>query len=402
MKTSRIAAAACIAAAMCLSSCSISPTSSPGSGAESESIAARPADGAAEMEITYQDFVREYNFYLVKNGINTGGSFSATDGLAEIRRDIIDSMIEDKIIRAKFEEYGMTLTAEDKQSIQSEVDRGKAAMLSSLKAAAAADDEALTEEALGEKAEQLFQQILTSCDISADTFYRWQEALFMKQMLTEKLGENVQIPYSDAESQMQTMIALAQTEYNASPAEYNGQTYAGVWIPEGSRNIQAILVGFDYDTYSEISSLRAAGRDEEADKLREESLDGLQDRYEEIMSRIVSGSGFEELMTEYNADEGNGTFLVTPGTELFGAEFAECAMGIDAPGGTAAAVTDYGYYILHYADEARVSGETLKANTNEIREYLLQQEKTRIYTEESEKWKSEYAFEINSQLLGLN
>lgn len=399
MKINRIIAAACLSAVLSLSSCSIKPESS---ASEAVNIAAKPTNGAVGMDITFEDFVREYNYYLVKNGISTDGSFSASDGLAETRQNIIESMIEDRIIRAKYAEYGMALTDKDKQAIHNEVDSGTAAMIASLKSAAAADDETLSEEELTSQAQQLFQQIMTSCDITADTFYGWQEALFMKQKLIEKLGENAEIPYSDAENQMQTMIALAQTEYNASPAEYNGQTYAGIWIPEGSRTIQAILVGFDYDTYSEISALRTEGRNEEADQLRQDSLVGLQDRYEVIMSQIVSGSSFEQLMTDYNEDEGNGTFLVTPGTEVFGTEFAECAMGIEVPGGTAAAVTDYGYYILHYAAEAKVSEDTLKTNTDEIHSYLLQQEKSRIYSEEYEKWKVEFAFEINSELLCLN
>lgn len=402
MKINRITAAVCLSAVLSLASCSIKPAATPdSSNTEAVRIAAKPTNGAAGMDIAYEDFVREYNYYLVKNGISTDGSISASDGLAETRQNIIESMIEDRLIREKFAEYGMTLSDADKQSIQDSVDSGTAAMIASLKSAAAANDETLSDEELTSQAQQLFRQIMTTCDITADTFYGWQEALFMKQKLTEKLGENAEIPYSDAENQMQTMIALAQTEYTASPAEYNGQTYAGIWIPEGSRTIQAILVGFDYDTFSEISALRTEGRNEEADQLRQDRLVGLQDRYEVIMSQIVSGSSFEKLMTDYNEDEGNGTFLVTPGTEVFGTEFAECAMGIEAPGGTAAAATDYGYYILHYAAEAQVSEDTLKANTDEIHAYLLQQEKSRMYSEEYEKWKSEYNFEINSELLCL-
>lgn len=371
------------------------------SGTPSDTDAAYSEIGGEEMKITFGEFLTEYKFYLVKNGISANDEAASPEAYTEARQDIIDSLIADRIVRAKFAEYDLSLTAEDKQSIQTSVEAGISAMRESLKAGAAAADSSLSEEEIKKQADEQLEQLFTSCGITNDTLYGWQEALLMKQKLTEKVGENAECSYSDAEKQMNDLIALAKSEYNTDPAGYQGQTYAGIWIPEGSRNIQAILVSFDYDTYSQITSLRAAGKDEEADSLRMESLSGLQDRYEQIMAKVVSGEEFEQLMTDFNEDEGNGTFLVTPGTELYGAEFAECAMGISAPGGTAAAVTDYGYYILHYLSAAEVTEDTLKAGTEAIFLHLLEQEKSSIFSAEYEKWKADYAYVTDPDILGL-
>ena len=74
-------------------------------------------------------------------------------------------------------------------------------------------------------------------------------------------------------------------------------------------------------------------------------------------------------------------------------------MGIDQPGGTAAAVTDYGYYILRYAGDAVVSEDTLSESAEEIRKYSLETKKSELFDAELEKWKNEYSYEINNDAI---
>lgn len=394
-------AAAAVVLAMC--GCSIKPadTSSGSShtdSAEQAEIAAFPGNGAKGMEITREEYRGEYLYFLAKNGYT---SDTDADTLASAQQQVINSMIEERLIRAKFAENGMTISDSDRESIQKDVDSGVAAMISSMKSALAAADSSLSDEELDEGAQAQYQQLLSTCGISEDTFYGWQETIFMKQKLTEKLGADAGVTDEELNSQIQALITAAQSQYQGSPATYNGQNYAGIWIPEGSRAVQAILVSFDYDAYSEISSLRYEGKDEEADRLREESLGGLQERYEAIIARIVAGDDFGKLMEEFNDDQGNGTFLLTPGTEVFGKEILDCAMGIDAVGGTDTAVTDYGYYILRYESDAVVTDETLNATAEQLRGYILESKSGELFDAEMEKWKSEYSYEINDDLLEL-
>lgn len=401
MGIKRMLAAAAVVLAM--SGCSIKPadTSSGSShtdSAEQAEIAAFPGNGAKGMEITREEYRGEYLYFLAKNGYT---SDTDADTLASAQQQVINSMIEERLIRAKFAENGMTISDSDRESIQKDVDSGVAAMISSMKSALAAADSSLSDEELDEGAQAQYQQLLSTCGISEDTFYGWQETIFMKQKLTEKLGADAGVTDEELNSQIQALITAAQSQYQSSPAAYNGQNYAGIWIPEGSRAVQAILVSFDYDAYSEISSLRSEGKDEEADKLREESLGGLQERYEAIIARIVAGDDFGKLMEEFNDDQGNGTFLITPGTGVFGKEILDCAMGIDAVGGTDTAVTDYGYYILRYESDAVVTDETLNATAEQLRGYILESKSGELFDAEMEKWKSEYSYEINDDLLEL-
>lgn len=394
---------AAAAVVLAMSGCSIKPadTSSGSShtdSAEQPEIAAFPGNGAKGMEITREEYRGEYLYFLAKNGYT---SDTDADTLANAQQQVINSMIEERLIRAEFAGNGMTISDSDRESIQKDVDSGIAAMISGMRSALAAADSSLSDEELDEGAQAQYQQLLSTCGISEDTFFGWQETIFMKQKLTEKLGADAEVTDEEVNSQLQALITAARSQYESSPATYNGQDYAGIWIPEGSRAVQAILVSFDYDAYSQISSLRYEGKDEEADKLREESLGGLQERYETIIARIVAGDDFGKLMEEFNDDQGNGTFLLTPGTEVFGKEILDCAMGIDTVGGTDTAVTDYGYYILRYESDAVVTDETLNATAEQLRGYILESKSGELFDAEMEKWKTEYSYEINDDLLEL-
>ena len=395
---------AAAAAAAILSGCTVKPAVSGGSAETSEAesgqavIVAAPTNGAEGMDVTREEYLGEYLYYLSKNGY---AADTDAETLSQAQQQVIDSIIEVKLIRAKFAEYGLEITDSEQAEIRSDVNTGIESIKSSLRSAAESADDTLSDEELDSRTEEQYQQLLTTCGISEDTFYNWQEAVLMKQKLTDRLGGGAEVTDEELSSQLQALIAAAKSAYEEDPANYSGQTYASLWIPEGSRKVQGILIGFDYDTYSQIVKLRSDGDDEGADSFREESLSALEGRYEEVMARIVAGDDFAELMTEFDEDEGNGTFLITPGTELFGSEIYDCAMGIDGVGGTDAAVTDYGYYILRYVEDAVVSDETLNSTAESMREYLLEQKKDELFNTEFEKWKNEYSYEIRNDLLGI-
>lgn len=366
-----------------------------------DTVVAAPTNGAEGMEITFGDFMKEYRYFLERSGYENDTDPQNAAAIASSRQEIINAIIEDRIIRAKFAEYGLSFTEEEEKAINDTVDAGVAQIKVSLMQSLASADDTLTEEQLTEQAEERFAQILTDCGLTMDTLKGWQEVSEMKKKLTGEIGKDATYSYEDAQTQVQRVIDSLKADYESNPASYYGQAYASYWIPEGSRAVKAILVGFNSTVYQLMQQLRSEGRNDEAVEYRTDKLKDIQDRYDEIMEKINSGEDFAQLMDEYNDDGGNGTFLVTPGTEVFGTEFAECAMGIENPGEVATCVTDFGYYIIQFVDEVTVSEETLKATTEGLQEYLLENEKSKLYSAEYDKWKTEYAFETNSELLGL-
>ena len=234
---------AAAAAAAILSGCTVKPAESGGSAETSEAesgqavIVAAPTNGAEGMDVTREEYLGEYLYYLSKNGY---AADTDSETLSQAQQQVIDSIIEEKLIRAKFAEYGLEITDSEQAEIRGDVNTGIESIKSSLRSAAESADDTLSDEELDSRTEEQYQQLLTTCGISEDTFYNWQEAVLMKQKLTDMLGDGAEITDEELSSQLQALIAAAKSAYEEDPANYSGQTYASLWIPEGSRKVQGL------------------------------------------------------------------------------------------------------------------------------------------------------------------
>lgn len=353
------------------------------------------------MEITFGDFVKEYRYYLWQYGFTADTDSSVTEEMKQARNDVIDGIIKDRIIRAEFSEHGLSFSDEEKQEIDASVDIGMEGIVSSIKQIISYADSSLSDEELTEQAQLRFSQGLADCGLTRDDLYGWQEVNFMMQKLKDLITDGTEITDEEADAQLAENIDTVKNAYEAAPAEFYGQYYTNIWLPEGTRAIQAILVGFDYETYSEINSLRTAGQDDEADKLREEKLPDIQERYSTIMEKINSGEDFAQLMTEYNDDGGNGLFIVTPGTEIYGSDFYNCAMNLENTGDADSCLLDYGWYIVRYQQDAEVTDEDLSNTRESIKQSMLDSKKNEAYNTEYEKWAEKYSFTTEKDILDL-
>lgn len=366
-----------------------------------ETVVASAGNGAEGMDITFAEFVKEYRYYLWQYGFSIDTDSSVADKMKQARQDVIDGIIKDRIVRAKFAENGLSFTDEEKQEIQDSTDSAINDIITSIKGVISYADSSLSEDELTEKAQLQLSQGLSDCGLTTDDLYGWQEVTFMAQKLRDKFSEGTEVTDEELESKMTETIDSIKKSYEDEPASFYGQYYSNLWLPEGTRAIQAILVGFDYDTYSEINTLRTDGKDDEADKLREESLPSIQERYDALMEKVNSGEDFAQLMTDNNDDEGNGLFIVTPGTEIYGEDFYNAAMGLENTGDTTSVLLDYGWYILRYQQDAEVTDEDLEKTRASVRQNLLASKKSELYNAEYEKWAEEYAFTTDNDVLDL-
>ncbi len=366
-----------------------------------DTVIASAGNGAEGMDVTFGEFIREYRYYLWQYGFYADTDSSVSDQMKQARQDVIDGIIKDRIIRAKFAEYGLSFTDEEKQNIQDSADSAINDIIASIKQVIAYADSSLSDDELTEKAQLRLSQGLSDCGLTRDDLCGWQEVTAMAQKLRDKFSENADVTDDELEAKMTETIDSVKKSYEDDPASFYGQYYSNLWLPEGTRAIQAILVGFDYDAYSQINALRTDGKDEEADKLREESLPSIQERYDALMEKVNSGEDFAQLMTDNNEDEGNGLFIVTPGTEIYGADFYNAAMGLENIGDTTSVLLDYGWYILRYQQDAEVTADDLEKTRTSVRQNLLLSKKNDLYNAEYEKWAEEYAFTMDKDVLAL-
>ena len=362
-------------------------------------------EGHEEMNITFGDFLKEYKYYLAGYQITDDVNSIYASTLTGQREYIANYLINDKIIEIKFAELGLVLTDEDNAQIESDALAGIEDMKDALKTrvqSSLAEDETLSDAELSARVDEEYNKLMADCGLSEEDIKSWQKSLVMQNKITEYLNKNFTYEYSETEKQVETIIEEAKKAYEADNADYDPDSLRSLWIPDGSREIKHILIGFDADTANEISTLRQNGDDTGADKLREEAIEALSDKISEVEAKIASGEDFGSLMKEYSDDtDPTASYIVAPGTKMYADGFAETSLAIAEIGATEVCVTDYGYHIIKYIDDAVVTDEDIKEYTDSLHSYIKEAYISQNFGNSMKEWRAEYNIAIDRETLML-
>lgn len=358
-----------------------------------------------EMNVTFGEFIKEYKYYLASYGITNDTDPMYASTFQSRREYIVNYLINEEVMRKKFEELGLSLSAEDEAQIDTDTATGIESIKTTLKtqiSATLAEGETLTDEELTQRAEEGFNNLLTSCGLTPDDFRNWQKSIVMQEKLSDHVNKDFTYERSEAEKEVEKLIENAKTSYAEDKSTYNTDTMSAFWIPEGSRYIKHILLKFDDDAVTEISTLRSEGKDAEADKLRDEKLAEMADKISEVEAKVAAGEDFDALMKEYSGDgDTTMSYLIVPGTTRYMDGFAETALAIPELGGTDVCDTDYGHHIIKYTEVAEVKDEDRKTYTDGLYQYLKEAYISRNFSDAMVEWRESYSFEIDRETLLL-
>lgn len=374
-----------------------------------------------DMKITYERFYQEYWYVLANSDIHDDTNLDEyVDAQVKAQRGkAIQYLINEQVIMKKAKELGVyELTAEE----QAEVDKEYEAMVAeSIKSQG---DAAVTEmaiaqlEAAGDGATEIdlpelsdeekqalgkerYEKLLEECGMTYDDLRWWAES----SRIADKVYDAVvaEITQADVDAGYLELIEEAKEIYASSVSGFVQYGYSDVWLPDGSRLIKHVLLGFDDDTQQKIYTLRQEGKTEEADKLREEAAAALEEKRLEVEQKLDDGAKITDLISEYSADKAGSEaypdgYLVLPNDTRWMDEFTKAAFVPENKGDRTTAVTDYGVHIMIYADDAKVSEADKPAYENIVRT-KLQNEK---YSETVDAWLAEYAYEIDYATLRID
>ena len=184
---------------------------------------------------------------------------------------------------------------------------------------------------------------------------------------------------------------------------YYESGYDQLWVPEGARRIKHVLLGFDDDTQFELTLLRMAGDDDEADALREEAAAALADKIAEVETLLDENADFNDILLKYSADAAGSSmypdgYMVAPNDDRYVKEFTQAAFVPEKIGDRTICVSDYGVHIMIYAADAAPDEEALDGFINVAYSQLCTDEAEKITRE----WQTEYDYYINTEKLRIN
>ncbi|MGN0649911.1 MAG: peptidylprolyl isomerase [Oscillospiraceae bacterium] len=368
-----------------------------------DTVIASPANGASGMDILFDSFIKEYRYFLSGTGLSDDTNEIYAENLRERREYIVNYLINEQIINAKFDEYGLVLSDEDMEKIKADAEENTQKVISQISdTIASSTTEELTEDELKKRAEAEHRSMLEASGLTDEDIVKWQITTEKQNRLAEIINKDVTVEYSEAEEKIATVQENAQKQFEESPETFNTTAYGSIWLPEGTRSIKQILIMFDEDTLNEVSNLRVSGDDASADALRAERAAALDAELAEVQAKIDAGEDFEALMNEYS-DDGDTTisYTVAPKSGMYVPGFAECVLAIEEVGGVSVCLTDYGYHIIKYMGDAVVTDEAIKQSTDELYEYLKEAYLTTNFNKKITEWMNEYNYTINRELLLL-
>lgn len=374
-------------------------------------------DGSEDMQITYERFRQEYWYVLLNSNIEDDTNLHEfLDAQCKAQRSkAIQYLINEQVIMQKAKELGVyELTAEEQAEADKEYEEMVASAIKKCGETAAAelaasesggDGETSAPEISAEEKERLgkerYEKILEGCGMTYDDLKWWAKSSRIADKVYDAVTED--IAQSDIDKGYQDLVEEAKTFYKNDMSNYFQIGYSDVWLPEGSRLIKHVLLGFDDDTKQKIRSLRLEDNDTEADKLREEAAAALEEKRIEVEQKLDEGAKIEDLIAEYSDDKAgseaypNG-YTVVPNDNRWMSEFTEGAFVPENMGDRTVAVTDYGVHIMIYAGNAKIP-ETSKATLEALVRNNLKNEK---YSSTVEAWLEEYAYEIDYAALRLD
>lgn len=360
-------------------------------------------EGREDMNVTFGQFLKEYKYYMQNYGLTDDTSDDNAETLRQQRERIVNYLINEQIFRVKFAELLPEFTEEELAQIQAYGDDQISQMKQSCKdGISSASVEKYTDEELTKMADDAFSSILAECGLTEEDFHDWAYTAAIQDKLSEYVNKDFTLDYSEAETQLQNVIDGARSSYESDPANYDGNSYSSVYIPEGSRYIEQIALKLPDADITEINDLRDSGDDEGADKLRAEKLKSLDEKLAEVQAKIDGGEDFEALMKEYSDDsDTSAKYLITPGSEIYVDGLSEAAMGIEEVGGMTTFDSDYGYHIIKNLGTAEVDPEETKEMTQAIYDYLLTNYKASNFNAAVREWREEYNFTIDRGVLLL-
>lgn len=379
----------------------------------SSSDAAWPT-GAVEdkkaLTISVDEFNKKYKFWLTLQQIPDDTASEVAEECASQRSDIIDSLINEKILLDQAEKLGITLTEEDQAEIDESyntlIDQYIESYKSSVNAGESGTGEVNGEAAILKQAEKLFDDALTACGMTRDDILLAVRSRKISDKLKQKLAESTTVEYSDAEAEYKELVDGVRQLYEDSPEYYESYSYYSYyWIPENSRMIKHILLSFEDADKTDISTLRTNGDDEAADSARAAAYEKIQPQAEDIIRQLDEGADFDEMIKQYSKDPGSTSnpngYLVVPNGGIYYKEFQQGAYELEKIGDYKLAITDIGCHIMLYAADAKVDEETTKDILDVLYSQLQEDAADTAYVTAMQQWRSEYDYDIAYKTLNI-
>ncbi len=368
--------------------------------------------GSEALEIDYLDFKKEYLYWLKSKGITDDSAEEVLSTCENQRASIMTYLINERIINDKARELGVDVfTEEELAQLEEEYQAnlkeqyeyfGSVADYGTL-----SPEETIGEALLLERGEIEFNKYLADCHLTTDDLLVWQRNALLVEKVIAEVVKDVVVEDSKAKEVLDGYLETIKELYKSDPVAYEtGGQNMSFWLPEEARKIKHILIPLEEIDSDEIAYMRDSGDVEGANALRAEKLEPLKEQAEDIIEQLDGGADFDTLIEKYSADASGSAmypegYTVIPNSVSYVEEFVEAAFAVDSIGEYILTATDYGWHIVMYASDAKISQETYDMYQGYVMETLVETAQTEKFNSTLKQWQEEYGYEIEYDKLNI-
>ena len=367
----------------------------------------------------------------------------AAYGMEEtVKRDLLDSAVEDGVLKAKAKELGLDQFDEATLAeFEASADEMMESYIDYYLGYYYADAEEITDEMRTEA-----EDYWTSTGFSREDYVESLVSDAINEAVHDYVTKDVAVTEEDIQAEYETLLAENQESYTTDRT-YNSDRNAGVaiaWNPEGYRAVKHVLIQFNDeqsqlydDLQSQLDSLNEekealeapaeeTGDAAEAEETDAEATDAeeteaprtleeinadiaacatelealyaqLMPTAEEVIAAFNDGTSFDELIEKYNDDPGMTSepiatigYAVSADSDTWDPAFTEGAMSIAEVGQISEPVYgSYGIHIIYYMSDITPGAVALEEIHDSVEELALSDKIQSTYENQVAAWVEE-------------
>jgi len=307
------------------------------------------------------------------------------ESILSAKTQILDSLVDQKLIEMKAKEAGYTVREEDINQAQEDFNEQLLVHAEFLREQ---DEEAAREGVdYEQRAREVFDGELTALGL---TEREYVEMVALQARISE-FRDSMLAGIEASQVQVEEYYNNQLEVQKANP----GQVASGdvILTREPTARVKHILIALPEDEQAEYSRLRGEGLNDEADVYLAEKLEVIRPRAQEILNRAKAGEDFEALITTYGEDPGmvgnEEGYRVTRGGGFI-PQFEEAALALEEAGQISDLVGgQFGYHIIKLYEKIPGHIYTLEEKTEEIETLLSNRMRETEWNSLMETWREE-------------
>ncbi|HHT65887.1 MAG TPA: hypothetical protein GX017_07335 [Clostridiales bacterium] len=306
----------------------------------------------------------------------------------EIMLNILNSLIENKLVKQKAASAGHIVDEDVRKRAQEDYDQTIRTYGETLRQQAGEDADPDTD--YEQKAREELKKIITESGQTEEGYLNLlAENIAILDFLDELLTD-LKVEDNEIEEYYQEELEF-QRDYPSMAAYYSS---VKIVTEPASRLVKHILIKLADEDTQGIDALRKEGKEEDADALREEKLKTIESNAKKVLDRANAEEDFEALIDLFGEDPGMELEEYKDGysmlrDESMMPEFLEASFQLQEGEISDLVPTDYGYHIIKVYKATEDIIAPLEDVKEEIRSVLLNQKKSRKTGELIDQWLEE-------------